>query len=176
LHWLLKENSPGLVKPSFQKIGSVMAHIGFAVTLTGITITSIYSIEKDVRLEPEQSYQINEYRFEFKGVQQKQVQNYLASEGIIKVYQNERFLTELYPQKRTYMSQGMPMTEAGIDAQLSRDLFVALGEKLDHQAWSVRLQYKPFIRWIWLGAILMALGGFITLLQRKTTPQKESVT
>jgi cytochrome c-type biogenesis protein CcmF len=167
LHWLLKENSAGLVKPSFQKIGSVMAHIGFAVTLTGITITSIYSIEKDVRLEPGQSYQINQYRFEFVNVKQKQVDNYLASEGHIKVYEDGIPLTELHPEKRTYLSQAMPMTEAGIDAQLSRDLFVALGEKLDNQAWSVRLQYKPFVRWIWLGSILMALGGVITLLQRR---------
>ncbi|WP_040727846.1 heme lyase CcmF/NrfE family subunit [Thiomicrorhabdus sp. Kp2] len=175
LHYLLKANSPGLVKPSFQTIGSVMAHIGFAVTLTGITITSIYSIEKDVRLEPGQSYQINQYRFEFKGVQQKQIQNYLASEGLIKVYENNQFLTELHPQKRTYMSQAMPMTEAGIDAQLSRDLFVALGEKLDDQAWSIRIQYKPFIRWIWLGAILMALGGIMTLLKRRNALNKEFV-
>lgn len=173
LLWLLKENSPGLVKPSFQTMGSVLAHIGFAVTLTGITITSIYSIEKDVRLEPNQSYQINQYRFEFVSVQQKQQHNFLASEGLIKVYENEKLLTVLRPQKRTYLSQTMPMTEAAIDAQLSRDLFVALGEKLDNQAWSIRIQYKPMIRWIWLGAILMALGGIITLVQRrnKTSPQ-----
>jgi len=171
LHWLLKDNSPGLVKPSMQKVGSVMAHIGFAVTLTGITITSIYSIEKDVRLEPGQKYPIKEYQFEFVGVQQKQVDNYLASEGHIKVYKNEQLLTELYPQKRTYMSQSMPMTEAGIDAELSRDLFVALGERLNDQAWSLRIQYKPFVRWIWLGSILMALGGVLTLLQRRNQRQ-----
>ncbi len=166
LHWLLQANPQGKLRPDLQKIGSVLAHIGFAVTLTGITITSLYSIEKDVRLEPGQSYQINQYRFEFIGVQQKQIHNYLASEGQVKVYENEKLLTVLYPQKRTYLSQSMPMTEVGIDARLSRDLFVALGEKLDQQAWSVRIQYKPFIRWIWLGAILMALGGLVTLLQR----------
>jgi len=172
LHWLLKGNNKGFTKPNMQKVGSVMAHIGFAVTLTGITITSIYSIEKDVRLEPQQSYQMAEYRFEFLGVEQKKVDNYLASEGHIKVYRHDELLTELYPQKRTYMSQAMPMTEAGIDAKLSRDLFVALGEKLDDKAWSLRVQYKPFIRWIWLGSILMALGGVITLFQsRAPSPQ-----
>jgi len=177
LHWLLKENTTSFVKPNMQKAGAVLAHIGFAVTLTGITITSLYSIEKDVRLEPNQSYQINQYRFEFLGVEQKQVDNYLASEGVIKVYEDAQLLTTLYPQKRTYLSQAMPMTEAGIDAQLSRDLFVALGEKLDETAWSLRIQYKPFIRWIWLGAILMSIGGIITLLQRRTKPmQKEATT
>ena len=175
LIWLLKENSTGLVKPNMQKFGSALAHIGFAVTLTGITITSIYSIEKDVRLEPGQSYQINEYQFKFIGVQQKQIDNYLASEGHIKVFVDDKILTELYPQKRTYMSQVMPMTEAGIDAELSRDLFVALGEKLDETAWSVRIQYKPFIRWIWLGSILMAVGGVLTLFQRRKKVKPSTV-
>ncbi|NPA71444.1 MAG: heme lyase CcmF/NrfE family subunit, partial [Gammaproteobacteria bacterium] len=175
LMYLLKQNAPGLVKPSFQTAGSVLAHIGFAVTLTGITLTSVYSIEKDVRLEKGQSYTINEYEFRFIGVEQKQAQNYLASAGHIQVYQEGVFLTDLYPEKRTYMSQAMPMTEAGIDAQLSRDLFVALGEKIGtpkdnqsgEQAWSVRVQYKPFVRWVWLGAILMSIGGIMTLLQRR---------
>jgi len=174
LFWLLKGNHAKLVKPSMQNLGSSLAHIGFAVTLTGITITSLYSIEKDVRLDLGERYQINEYEFEFKGVSQKEVDNYLASEGLIVVYQNGTELTRLYPEKRMYLSQTMPMTEAGIDAQLSRDLFVALGERLTDTAWAVRLQYKPFVRWIWLGSILMALGGLIAITQRRHAKVKVS--
>ena len=168
MHWLLSRENAESPRLHMQKIGSVLAHIGFAVTLAGITVTSLYSIEKDVRLAPDESFEINQYRFEFKGVIQKKEANYLASEGTIHVYENNQPLTVLHPQKRTYMSQAMPMTEAGIDAELSRDLFVALGEKLDDQAWSLRIQYKPMVRWIWLGAILMALGGIIALLRKST--------
>ncbi|BBP46683.1 c-type cytochrome biogenesis protein CcmF [Thiosulfatimonas sediminis] len=168
LHWLLQKNPNGQIRPSMQTVGSVLAHIGFAVTLTGITITSLYSIEKDVRLEPGEKYAINQYEFEFKGVVQKEVANYLASQGTVIVYENGQELTRLYPEKRTYLSQTMPMTEAGIDAKLSRDLFIALGEKLNGNAWAVRIQYKPFVRWIWLGAILMSMGGVLALIRRKT--------
>ena len=168
LHWLFKQNQAGLAKPSMQTIGSVMAHIGFAVMLAGITVTSIYSVEQDVRLEPNQKYAINQsYEFEFIGVEQAKIDNYFASIGTIKVYQDGEYLTTLTPEKRVYLSQTMPMTEAGIDAGLNRDLFVALGEPLNEGAWSVRVQYKPMIRWIWLGSILMAVGGLITLLQRR---------
>ncbi|WP_178863688.1 heme lyase CcmF/NrfE family subunit [Thiomicrorhabdus cannonii] len=166
LQWLWQNraatNSTGRVQRR-RILGAVLAHIGFAVTLAGITVTSLYSIEKDLRLAPGESYSIGDTRFQFVGVIQKQEHNYLASEGTIKVYANNQWLTDLHPQKRTYLSQAMPMTEAGIDAQLSRDLFVALGEKLDGAAWSLRIQYKPLIRWIWLGAILMALGGLLAL-------------
>jgi cytochrome c-type biogenesis protein CcmF len=167
LQWLWQnraaKNSAGRVTERRRIMGAVLSHTGFAVMLAGITVTSLYSIEKDVRLAPEESYSIGTTRFEFGGVIQKQEHNYLASEGTVKVYVNDRWLTDLHPQKRTYLSQSMPMTEAGIDAQLSRDLFVALGEKLDAQAWSLRIQYKPLIRWIWLGAILMALGALLAL-------------
>jgi cytochrome c-type biogenesis protein CcmF len=176
LHWLVQKNPHGQIKPSMQTAGSVLAHIGFAVTLTGITITSIYSIEKDVRLEPGQKYAINQYEFEFKGVVQKEKDNYLASQGTVIVYENGAELTRLYPEKRTYLSQTMPMTEAGIDAKLSRDLFVALGEKLNGDAWAVRLQYKPFVRWIWLGSILMAIGGVLALIRRKTAVPRAEAT
>ena len=176
LHWLLKQNQAGLAKPSMQTVGSVMAHIGFAVMLAGITVTSIYSIEEDVRLEPNQKYAINNvYEFEFKGVEQAKIDNYFASIGTVNVYENGEFYTTLTAEKRVYLSQTMPMTEAGIDAGLNRDLFIALGEPLNDGAWSVRVQYKPMIRWIWLGSILMALGGLITLLQKRAAPKEREV-
>ncbi len=83
------------------------------------------------------------------------------------IYQNNQLITQLHSQKRLYNAGGMPMTEAGIDAGLFRDLYVSLGEPLDETAWSVRLYYKPFIRWIWLGALFMAAGGLLAATDRR---------
>ena len=93
--------------------------------------------------------------------------NYQALEGEVEIRRNGEFVTELRPQKRTYLVQQSPMTEAGIDAGWNRDLFVALGDPLGNNAWSMRLQYKPLIRFIWLGALIMALGGLIAASDRR---------
>lgn len=166
LMWLIRSR-PQSLPNSMQTFGASLAHIGFAVTITGITLTSLYSIEKDIRMEIGESYSVNDYRFEFLGVKQQEVANYLTSMGEVKVYENNQLINTLYPEKRLYLSQTMPMTEAGIDAGLSRDLFVALGEQLTDTAWSMRVQYKPFIRWIWLGSILMAIGAFLAIWQSR---------
>ncbi|CAA6816009.1 MAG: Cytochrome c heme lyase subunit CcmF [uncultured Thiotrichaceae bacterium] len=148
--------------------GAMLGHIGLAVTFTGITLVSIYNVEKDVRLEPNGSYDMGGYTFTFKGVKQVAIDNYVASRGIIEVTREGELFTTLYPEKRVYKVQTMPMTEAGIDAGLFRDLFVALGEPLDNKgAWSLRMQYKPFVRWIWLGAILMSIGGLLAAFDKR---------
>ncbi|MDH5517227.1 MAG: heme lyase CcmF/NrfE family subunit [Gammaproteobacteria bacterium] len=148
--------------------GMTIAHMGIAVFIIGITLTSLYSQEKDVRLEPGQSYQLGEYTFEFEGVTQVMGPNYTANQGRVKVSRGEQLLQVMEPQKRIYRVQKMPMTEAAIDAGISRDLFVALGEPLDHQgAWSVRLYVKPFIRWIWIGAVIMSLGALLASTDRR---------
>ena len=148
--------------------GMTVAHIGVAVFIVGITLTSLYSQEKDVRLEPGQKYQLAEYVFEFKGVNQNEGANYIANEGLVIVSRNGEIIQEMKPQKRIYRVQKMPMTEAAIDAGVSRDLFVALGERLDDKgAWSVRLYVKPFIRWIWIGAVIMSLGGLLAVFDRR---------
>jgi len=160
--------------------GMTVAHIGVAVFIVGITLTSLYSQEKDVRLEPGQKYQLADYEFEFKGVVQNQGANYTASEGLVVVTRGGEIIQEMKPQKRIYRVQKMPMTEAAIDAGVSRDLFVALGEPLDAKgAWSVRLYVKPFIRWIWIGAVIMSLGGLLAVADRRyrrvKVKQKEAV-
>jgi len=148
--------------------GMTIAHIGIAVFIVGVTLTSLYSQEKDVRLEPGQRYTLAEYTFEFVGVQQVQGPNYIANQGKVLVSKDGKVLSVLEPQKRVYQVQKMPMTEAAINAGITRDLFVALGEPLDKQgAWSVRLYVKPFIRWIWIGAVIMSLGGLIAAVDRR---------
>ena len=93
--------------------------------------------------------------------------NYHADRGHVRVFRSGSEITLLHPEKRSYASGGMPMTEAGIHPALGGDIYVALGESLGDGAWAVRVQVKPFVRWIWLGALLMALGGFITAIDRR---------
>jgi len=148
--------------------GMTFAHMGVAMFVVGITLTSLYSTEKDIRLVRGESYAIGEYEFIFDGVQSAVGPNYKAAEGWFTVLQNGEQLTQLHSQKRVYNAGGMPMTEAGIDAGFWRDLYVSLGEDLNGQgAWSVRLYHKPFIRWIWLGALIMAFGGLLAATDKR---------
>jgi cytochrome c-type biogenesis protein CcmF len=147
--------------------GMTLGHLGFAVTIVGVSLTSIYSTEKDVRLAPGDSYDLGGYRFNFVEIRDYRGPNYVANEGIVTVQKGDRVVSTLRPAKRVYTTQGMPMTEAGIDAGLFRDLFVALGDQLDGGAWAVRLYHKPFVRWIWLGAIFMAMGGLLAAADRR---------
>jgi cytochrome c-type biogenesis protein CcmF len=148
--------------------GMTLAHFGVAVFVVGITLTTQFSIEKDIRLTQGETYSMGGYDFLFKGVSDVSGPNYRASEGeFIASYQG-REVADLYSQKRLYNAGGMPMTEAGIDAGLWRDLYVSLGEPLDNSgAWSVRLYHKPFIRWIWLGALFMSFGGLLAATDRR---------
>jgi cytochrome c-type biogenesis protein CcmF len=148
--------------------GMTVAHLGIAVFVIGITLTSVYSVEKDVRMSPADTLDMSGYIFEFHGVKQNQGPNYIAQQAFVTVSHNGEEVAKLEPQKRVYQVQKMPMTEAAIDAGLFRDLFVAIGEPLgDQGAWSMRIYYKSFIRWIWLGALFMAAGGLIAACDRR---------
>jgi len=142
--------------------GMTLGHIGVAVFIVGITLTSTYSTEKDLQVNPGESYELAGFNFKFEGVKNIAGKNYRASNGTLTVTKDGKLIATMEPEKRVYLVQKMPMTEAAIDAGLFRDLFVALGEPLgDDGAWSVRIYHKPFIRWIWLGALIMALGGLL---------------
>jgi cytochrome c-type biogenesis protein CcmF len=148
--------------------GMSVAHLGIAVFIVGVTLTSIYSEEQDVRLAPGETYELGGYRFQFDGVKRVKGPNYLAEEGRLSVTRNDVQLAILAPQKRLYRTSPNPMTEVAIDAGFTRDLYVALGEPLGKDgAWSVRLYHKPYIRWIWLGAICMSLGGLLAATDRR---------
>jgi len=173
LQWLFDRHTAGrsftqtMANTSRSGWGMILGHAGLAVFVVGITLTSVYSEEKDVRLAPGESYSLGGYDFMFQGVKRSQGPNYQAFRGEMDVYLEGQKITHLSPEKRNYQT-GMPMTEAGIDAGLFRDLFVALGEPLgDEGAWSVRLYHKPFIRWVWLGGLLMALGGLLAATDRR---------
>jgi cytochrome c-type biogenesis protein CcmF len=144
-----------------------VAHLGLGLFVLGTTIVSTFTIEEDLSMSPGQTVHVAGYDFTLQEMQQVQGPNYRAVEGEIEIRRNGVFVAELRPQKRTYLVQQSPMTEAGIDAGWNRDLFVALGEPLGNNAWSVRIQYKPLIRFIWFGALVMALGGLIAASDRR---------
>jgi cytochrome c-type biogenesis protein CcmF len=147
--------------------GMILGHVGFAVSLIGITLVSNYDLERDVRMEPNQSVQIADYNVLFTGVKEIQGPNYISDKGVFDVFKNGELVSHLEPEKRFYTVQRMTMTEAGIHTTLTRDLFIALGEPLDNGAWAVRLYYKPFVVWIWLGALIMSIGGVLSISDKR---------
>ena len=157
----------GFQSQSLSAYGMTVAHCGIAVFLVGLVLSDRHSVEKVVRLAPGESAAIGAYDFIFKGIKTVDGPNFKAQEGLFEVRSEDRLITELKPQKRSYHVQRNTMTEAAIDPGVTRDLYVALGEPLDAGAWSVRLYYKPFIRWIWFGGLFMMMGGFLALLDRR---------
>jgi len=148
--------------------GQQVAHIGFAASIVGVTMVTYYEVERDVRMDIGDTVDARGYTFRFDGVVDVQGPNYVAKRGIIQVLNDEgEPVRELHPEKRVYTVQTMPMTEAAIHTNLLRDLYVSLGEPVSGGAWSVRVYYKPFIVWLWGGAALMGLGGFLAVSDRR---------
>ncbi|WP_102788022.1 heme lyase CcmF/NrfE family subunit [Stenotrophomonas bentonitica] len=150
-----------------EMVGMLLAHGGVAVFLAGALLVEALNVQREVALAPGQSLVVGTYEVRFEGVGHQQGPNYVADRGHLRVFQHDRQLALLHPEKRLYASGGQVMTEAGIHARLNGDVYVALGESLGNNAWAVRVHIKPFVRWIWLGALLMALGGFVTAADRR---------
>jgi len=147
--------------------GMHLAHLGLAVCAMGVVLTSQQSSERDLRLAPGESLELGGYQFVFEGAEHFDGPNFTSDKGTIRVLDDGELVTVLHPEKRLYTVQQMPMTEAGIDPGFTRDLYVALGEPLDNGAWAVRVHIKPFVRWIWLGSLMMALGGCLSASDRR---------
>jgi len=150
-----------------EMLGMTLAHIGIAVFLVGALLTEGLSRQRELALAPGQSVELGRHAFRFDGVVRRQGPNYLADRGTVQVLHDGHAIALMHPEKRSYASGGQVMTESAIDAGFSRDLYVALGEPLGGGAWAVRVHVKPFVRWIWLGAVLMALGGFVTATDKR---------
>lgn len=147
--------------------GMVIAHLGFMFTLMGAGLNTIYSDQRDLRLEYGNPVTVGGHDFELTEVVGVTGPNYRAQRGEFKVSKDGKLLAILYPENRNYFSGGNMMTEAAIDAGFTRDLYVALGDELDARAWSVRVHYKPFVRWIWLGAMMMGIGGALAVFDKR---------
>lgn len=166
--WHRKNRLSALMRLPAATIGMSVAHLGIGVFILGVTMVSSFNVEKDLRMSPGDTEDVGGFSMTFYGASNVKGPNYNAIRGHVVVVSESGDRFDLWPEKRQYPSQkDNPMTEAGINWNLRRDVFVSLGEPLGNGAWSLRAQYKPFIRCIWLGAILMALGGLIALCDRR---------
>jgi cytochrome c-type biogenesis protein CcmF len=149
--------------------GMSLAHVGIAVFIIGVTMVKGYETEKDVRMAPGDTVTIGAYDFIFRGATEVNGPNYVAMRGKVEVRPAGGGAVQrtMFPEKRIYRATQQTMTEADIDWGLTRDLYVSLGEPVENGAWGVRVYVKPFVDWIWGGAFLMALGGFLAIGDRR---------
>ena len=156
-----------LLTQSRSYYGMQLAHLGVAVFIVGVTMVTGYQMEQDVRMDPGSTVSAGGYEFRFITVKNTVGPNYRAAQAEILVSRDGKEIERMFPEKRNYTASGQVMTETAIDSGPFRDLYVSLGEPVEGGAWSVRVYYKPFVGWIWGGAVLMALGGGLALSDRR---------
>lgn len=154
-------------KPTRSFMGMQVAHLGIAVFVIGITMVGAYQEEKDVRMLPEETVSVGGYQIQLKTVDAAPGPNYKAMRGTFLLLRDGKLEATIHPEKRSYFSSTMPMTEAAINVGLTRDIYVSLGEELEDKAWAVRVYYKPFVDWIWGGCLLMAIGGILAISDKR---------
>jgi cytochrome c-type biogenesis protein CcmF len=148
-------------------LGMAIAHIGIGMFAIGASGVESYKIEKDVALKPGGSFVIAGYDFKFLAATEVRGPNYDAVEALVEITKDGKPVAILKPQKRHFRVQQTDNSKAAISVNWARDLFVAMGDPLGQGAWSMRIQYKPLVRYIWLGALVMAIGGFIAATDRR---------
>ncbi len=147
--------------------GMVLAHLGIAAFIVGVTMVKGYETERDVKMNVGDTVSVAGYVFRFDGVTQTTGPNYQAARGSVSISRNGAYVETLYPEKRMYNAGGMPMTNAAIDSGPFGDLYVSMGEAVEGGAWIIRVYSKPFITWVWGGFMMMAIGGFLALSDRR---------
>ncbi len=162
--WRRKKGASAITRSA---LGMSIAHLGVGLFVIGVTIVSAFGVESDRAMRQGETLDVAGFEFELREVREVQGPNYTAIEGVVDVRRDGDFVATVRPQKRQYLVQKGWMTEAGIHPTWNKDLFVALGDQLGDGAWSVRIQYKPMIRFIWLGAFIMALGGLVSVTDRR---------
>ncbi|CAH0990384.1 Cytochrome c-type biogenesis protein CcmF [Sinobacterium norvegicum] len=172
-------NSPGFVRgltkltPSYW--GMQLGHLGMAAAIIGVCLTSQYTVERDVRMVEGDTLEASGYHFTFHGTEHVDGPNYSAEIGHFTIDDGYGYEFQLFPEKRQFFASGQIMTEAAINAGIWRDVYIAMGEPLGGGAWAVRLHYKPFVRWMWLGAIFMGLGGTIAVCDKRYRLKRKAV-
>ncbi len=147
--------------------GMLCAHLGVAVFAIGVTLVKGYETDTELRMDIGDTARLAGYTFRFAGMREVRGPNYTAARGTVEVARDGTLVATLHPEKRLYLAQRAPMTESAIDAGLLRHLYVSLGEPLPQDQWLVRIHHKPFVSWIWIGCLLMALGGLLAVLDRR---------
>jgi len=177
-HVLIQLQAPaaGGIRPSWMQRGRmiplsfwgmVIAHVGVGIFVAGVTLVKGLDHAQDASLKVGQSLALGAYRFEFKSLEKHAGPNYIAGRATFDVTQDGQWMATLHPEKRFYQVQGMPMSEAAIDRGFTRDLYVSLGDASPDEAWSVRVQVKPFMNWVWAGALVMVFGGGLAAADKR---------
>ncbi|KJY96078.1 heme lyase CcmF/NrfE family subunit [Pseudoalteromonas ruthenica] len=169
---LLKVSQASSVATGIKRLGlsywaMLLGHVGLALVVISVTLTSAYSTERDVRVEPGEQVALGGYEFRFDGVKAIRGPNYSGHAGVVTVFDGDEVEAVLHAEKRRYDIGMQFMTEAAVDPGFTRDLYLALGEQLSGNAWSLRLYHKPYVRVMWLGGILISLAGFVVLFDRR---------
>ena len=157
----------GLKKFSLAHWGMVLGHLGIAVTMVGVAVVSNGNIERSVRMAPGDSAEMAGYTFTMQELTERRGPNYLADTAVIRVERENGSSFMMRPEKRLYLATGTPLTQVALRAGFTRDLYVAMGEDLGDGSWAIRLQYKPLVRWLWLGGLLMAAGGLLAVADKR---------
>ena len=167
----VREHPAGVASALAQQPGSyygmLLAHFGVSVFIVGVTVVSAFSSETDVRMEPGQTGTAGAHTFRLDAVRELRGPNYVSAQATITLMRDGQTVATLQPERRVYNVSRSPMTEVAIDRGFTRDLYVALGEPITNTAWSVRVHHKPFVNWIWIGCLLMAMGGLLAVLDRR---------
>jgi cytochrome c-type biogenesis protein CcmF len=165
--WYQRLKQISISKIPLSQYGMMIAHLGVAVSVIGITLTTHYSIERDVQMQIGDTVKVGHYAFKFAALAPKDGANYQALAATITISKNNNYITSVYPERRFFPATEQSTSIAAIDASIFRDLYVVMGENNNQKTWSVRIYQKPFIRWLWSGGLLMLLGGALALLDRR---------
>ncbi|WP_169917385.1 heme lyase CcmF/NrfE family subunit [Oceanospirillum multiglobuliferum] len=160
-------NVKGLMSLGRSYWGMVLGHVGAVITVVGMTLVANYTQELDARMLPGSKVTMGEFQFELTDIRHVDGPNWTAEQSEIRIWEGDKLVSVLYPQKRRYTARNQVMTEASIDWGLFRDLYVAMGEPLEGGAWAVRVQHKPFVRWLWIGGVVMTLGGLLAAFDKR---------
>ena len=171
--WEAAQTKRGWLGISRSRLGMFFGHIGAALIVLGVTMVSNYGEERDLRMQINQPVVVKGYEFTLKELIHREGPNYIADRGIVEVRNPKgKLINTLTPEKRLYTVRGMPMTQVAIEWGFLKDIYVAMGEELTADAWAMRVHYKPFVRWLWLGALIAALGGVLAITDRRYSSKK----
>ena len=171
--WEAAQTKRGWLGISRSRLGMFFGHIGAALIVLGVTMVSNYGEERDLRMQINQPVVVKGYEFTLKELIHREGPNYIADRGFVEVRNPKgKLINTLTPEKRLYTVRGMPMTQVAIEWGFLKDIYVAMGEELTADAWAMRVHYKPFVRWLWLGALIAALGGVLAITDRRYSSKK----
>ena len=177
--WILLGTIQFLLKQPYltmQHWGLSLAHIGVGISLIGIACVSNFSVEHEILMRENETVSIKDYTVLFQAVQLVEGDNYLSHQGIFKIFHKNNLVAQLKPERRLFLIQELTLSETAISPGFFKDIYIALGEKMkDDNAYAVRIYYKPFVRWIWAGGLLMALGALLASISRKKKLQNPTI-